>query len=516
MDAELMNQEVLCLFDIRQIQSFLFRVNNNDAVQGADAIVKHVLTDALNWAVERIDPPLTADQYDLNCEIMEGRIPWFLDDHIQIQIIDSVAGNAMVLFRTGALCQKVIHKVSRYLLEKCYCLDVATAAVRKTESLADDLTAIYGKMDIIKTDYPSSHPLMSLPVTQVEKNTGEPAVEMLPESGAVSKMSLIKSGASRGTSHFTDIVPCIGPGGKMYRAIMHLDGNNMGIIIGKLLQRAETYEDSIHMRRQMDYNIDNGFASLITRTMEWVRKNCFDSPVSEEEFSRYIYIVGQGGDDLNIIASPKLIIPFVEHFIEILPEFYIWKDDTVKTQMTVCAGIAFVGVDTPYLVGHRIAEECCDIAKQTAKYEENLIDGMAGNWIDFDFVLNDNQQSLEWKRDHDEVTAEGIRLTVRPYSFDDQQKDSPRYYHIFRDRVGKLEGLNLSKNMMDFLDDSYHMGRIEYEGLISMLTKEGYPLMESLGEPLVRMDRNHYAAWYDMLLLRHFIGKIHHSTEGVE
>ena len=111
-----MDREVLCIMDIRQIQTYLFRVNSQEAVKGGDLLVKHILADALAWAVKEVDPPLTGDQVDLSSEASDEPIPWFADPAIQVQMIDAVAGNAMLLFRTGALCQKVMHKVSRYVL----------------------------------------------------------------------------------------------------------------------------------------------------------------------------------------------------------------------------------------------------------------------------------------------------------------------------------------------------------------------------------------------------------------
>ena len=146
MDSGLLSREVLCIMDIRQIQTYLFHVNSQEAVKGGDRMVKRILEDALAWAVGQIDPPLAANQVDLTNRPTDEPIPWFRDPHIQVQMINSVAGNATLLFRTGDLCQKVLHKVSRYVLEQSYGLDFAAAAVAKKESLSDDINSLYDRL----------------------------------------------------------------------------------------------------------------------------------------------------------------------------------------------------------------------------------------------------------------------------------------------------------------------------------------------------------------------------------
>ncbi len=325
MDRELLDREVLCIIDIRQIQTYLFHVNSQEAVKGGDIMVKRILEDALAWATEHIDPPLDASQVDLSKKPTDGPIPWFADPRIQIQNIDSVAGNAMLLFRTGALCQKVLRKVSRYVLEHSYGLDFAASAVAKTDSLPDDIKNLYNRLDEIKTDFPSSHPLPPLPGVLVEPNTGEPAVQILEDGTPASRSELLRRQVSQSGISITDIHTGPGPGGRICRAVMHLDGNNMGISIGKVLSTAQDYETGIRMRRKIDYNIRDGFTALVDDGRDWLRKHCFPEGISDAEFEHYFHITDLGGDDLNVIAQPNLILPFVERFMEILPNYYMRK-----------------------------------------------------------------------------------------------------------------------------------------------------------------------------------------------
>ena len=513
MDKELLDREVLCIVDIRKIQTYLFHVNSQEAVKGGDVLVKNVLTDALAWAVEHIDPPLRASQVDLSNEPTDGPIPWFADPEIQVQNIDSVAGNAMILFRTGELCQKILHKISRYVLEHSYCLDFAASAVEKTESLADDINRLYDRLGQAKTDFPTAHPLHALPAVLVEPNTGEPAVQIREDGTPVSRSELIRSGLSQDRTSLADIHTGIGPDGRVCRAVMHLDGNNIGIGVGKVLSTARDYENGIRMRRQLDYNIRDGFEALVADGKNWLRKRYFPAGISDEEFSHYFHVVDLGGDDLNVIAQPKLILPFVERFMEMLPNCYIWKDEKLDARFTVCAGIAFVSPETAYLAGQDIAEECCANAKKVAKTRENLVDGLAGNWLDFDVQIEREQQSLEWKRGHTGITREGTRLMLRPYSFDEKQAGGPADYRLMKARAKALNRMNLPSDALSLLEKTCSMGTEDFDALIRMLEKSGYPLREELGEPWIRRGGERYAAWYDLTMISPFFREFDAQAE---
>ena len=504
MEREMLDREVLCIMDIRQIQTYIFRVNSQEAVRGGENMVKRILTDALAWAVEQIDPPLPADRVDLSNRPTEGPIPWFADPCIQVQMINAVAGNALLLFRTGELCRKVLHKVSRYVLEHSYGLDFAAAAVEKTHSLENDINRLYDRLDRCKTDFPTSHPLPPLPAVLVEPNTGEPAVMIREDGTPVSRSEMIRRKGVLGELSLADIHTGIGPDGRACRAVMHLDGNNMGIMIGKILSTARDYETGIRMRRIIDFNIRDGFKTLVQDSVDWLRQRCFPNGISDEEFNRFFYIVDLGGDDLNVMAQPNLILPFVERFMQLLPNYYIWKDEQIQAGITVCAGIAFVSPETGYLPGYDVAEACCANAKKTAKKKENLIDGLAGNWIDFDVQLGPDPQSLEWKRGHMGVTREGIRLMIRPYSFDEKQAGTPRDYRLLKARAKALNDMNISERGIQLLERACSMGAVDFDALVQTFEKSGCQLTGQLGDPWIRIGKMRCNAWYDIVMISPF------------
>ena len=116
MDSHLMDKEVLCILDTRQIQRFMFRANSYVDTCGGSDLILHILGDAIRFALHHIDTPLREGEYDLANEA-DAPLPYFEDTNVRFQQIINTSGNAIFLARTGALAQKIIRKISRYYLE---------------------------------------------------------------------------------------------------------------------------------------------------------------------------------------------------------------------------------------------------------------------------------------------------------------------------------------------------------------------------------------------------------------
>ena len=176
MDRELMDKEVLCILDTRQIQRYIFRSNSMFETVGASNLLTHILQDALLYSLNHIDPPVPEEEYDLSLD-ENARIPYFVDPRVQFQLMTCTAGNAMFIARTGALAQKIMRKVSRYYLDHGRMLDVAAAAVERTDDLDQDLSRMYRKLDAVKASSETLAPAGTLPVCMRERRTGEPVLD---------------------------------------------------------------------------------------------------------------------------------------------------------------------------------------------------------------------------------------------------------------------------------------------------------------------------------------------------
>ena len=74
MDKELMDREVLCILDTRQIQRYMFQSNTMLDTVGASDLMIHILDDAILNALRTVNPPVPEDQYDFSLD-PEGDSP---------------------------------------------------------------------------------------------------------------------------------------------------------------------------------------------------------------------------------------------------------------------------------------------------------------------------------------------------------------------------------------------------------------------------------------------------------
>ncbi len=510
MEKELMDKEVLCILDTRQIQRYMFRSNTFlDTIGGSD-LMTHVLQDAIRDAMVHIDTPLKEEEYALSLEPSADAIPYFTSPKVQFQLIICAAGNALCLVRTGALCQKIIRRISRYYLEQGYSLNLTATATEKTDHLGHDIFCLYKKLNNIKADSDISDPLGTLPVIMREKRTGEPVVAFDKENGDyVSRSSVIRREEAKKRKvqfDLKDIRTTKASDGKSYFAYIHADGNNLGITIGRILQMTPDYVEGIVTRRQINRNIEKAYAAIMEKTEADLKAYYLEKGGEEKEFPYEFQVIHRAGDDINLVCNASLAFPFLDFFYQNLAGTTIWEKDGERIPLYVCAGISFVTADSTFHAAYGLAEECCKSAKTAAKEEQNLLDGLAGNWIDFQICDNPNVQELDMLRSRSYRTAEGIDLMLRPYSRDEVDREKDFYYGKLIERIGNLKTLKLPKQQMTVLRQSYLMGRLEVGQWIRKMKERGIDLTAALGVPTYTdTKRQIHAVWFDAVELMDFV-----------
>ncbi|MBQ9599634.1 MAG: hypothetical protein IJR33_07515, partial [Clostridia bacterium] len=411
-----MDKEVLCALTTRQIQHYVFFNNSFVDTCGGNLLIRHILKDGIRFALSHIDTPLQPEEYDLSNN-PDAPIPYFEDKNIKVQQILCSAGKALLIVRTGTLAQKIIRKVSRYYLDHAYSLNMVAAVVEKTNHMGNDVLRLYQKLDKIKATAHTLEPMDALPVTMREKKTGMPVIIFDQERGDyISRASQLRRLESRhhgDTTKLTEIPATEHRDKKKYWTVMHLDGNNFGVTINRILQGTFGYEEGIRARRQINFQIESGYKRLIIRTMTDLENFYVANIGRAEDFPREFQLVHQGGDDLNYMGSVRLILPFLDFFYKNLEGEFIWNTPQLKIPFYISAGLAFVTTDYDFHSAYQLAEECCRSAKTEAKKSHNLRNGLAGNWIDYQISKNPHAQRLSLLRDKGYTTNAGIRLGLR-------------------------------------------------------------------------------------------------------
>lgn len=511
MDSHLMEKEVLCILDTRQIQRFMFRSNAYVDTLGGSDLMTHILEDGMRFALQSVEPPLRKEEYDLSLD-PDAPIPYFENDEVLFQLMICAAGNAMFLARTGRLAQKLIRKISRYYLDHAYSLNLAAAAVAKTEDLGRDIFELYKKLNNVKASAILSDPLGALPVVLREARTGQPVIGRDQSRGDyISRASLIRrrEAVKRGeVVSLKELRATRGADGKDYRAVLHVDGNNLGITIGRILQQTPDYQKGIRTRRRLNGNIANQYKGIMEKTVAQLRAYYGELGRDDPDFAHEFQIIHNNGDDINCMCNAELAFPFMDFFFGNLKDASIGEVDGQRIPLYCCGGICFMTEESDFHTAFTMAEKCCESAKKTAKLEKNLRNGLAGNWIDFQICDSAYYQELDLLREKSFVTDANVNLALRPYCLDEAARDCEYAYGRFRERVRALHRLKREYGMRRVirLGEGYSLERIVYMEQLHRLKEKGIDLEALLGAPFYRDDnKNTFATWYDALTVMPFI-----------
>ena len=157
-------------------------------------------------------------------------------------------------------------------------------------------------------------------------------------------------------------------------AVVHADGNNMGLA----LQKLGDYAKDIH--GQSYINVLREFSQLLDLSTKNAANRAYLETVRKIELKPHDTIpfrpIVIGGDDLTIVCRGDIALHFTKLFLE------YFQDETkanfksiaenvsfLKDGLTACAGIAYIKESYPFHYGYHLAETLCGEAKKVAKDE---------------------------------------------------------------------------------------------------------------------------------------------------
>lgn len=268
-------------------------------------------------------------------------------------------GNAYVLFRTGAICEKVNHFLGKYVLDKTYSLNLSVAVVAMTESYKDDYASINNEMRRIKSYMPLTQPVGALPFMMSDSITGYP-ITHIEKGEKYCTESYLKREAfyhlpeREDEKIFDNMVTQKGDNSIL--AVCHIDGNSMGVRIINTMKDKRLYKDAIPAMRKLSVEIAETFDSAYN-SMESFMSELSSKVKINSKYKLYRKII-TAGDDITFVCNAKLAIPAVKYFLQNLGMEY-----------SACGGIAFFNSHFPFSDAYQVAEACCDSAKKRAKLD---------------------------------------------------------------------------------------------------------------------------------------------------
>lgn len=463
MKKELKEKEVFAMYDVRGIQSYIFKTNKVKEIIGGSIIIDNLIIDGLKEYAKSKDSNL----YLTNWENDSPDAFIKEDSKVEMQVMFVGGGNAYVLFRKGEICEKVNRYLGRYVLDKTYSLNLAIAVVEKTESYKNDYSAINLEMRRIKACMPSVAPVGAFPFMNADSITGYPISEYNGEY--LCRESFLKTTASKkdenGIKILDDLVPKKGDNSTL--ALVHMDGNSLGKRIMKVMSGVEKYPEAIKIMRNLSSGIDKAFNEAFNEMVDKMNK------IINKPWHRKIVLAG---DDITFICNGKMALNAVECF---LMELNKQNADFIGDGeiLTACAGISYCNSHFPFSDAYKTAEACLDNAKDRAKESEHSINNLVGNFVDFQLCSNVNSKNLDDYREKHYMVG-GESFIARPYYIDVDNdkglniKNKDYSLKLFKDLSEKLD--NLPRNISKEIRNIIPLGDNEIEKEINFLSSRAY------------------------------------------
>lgn len=333
-----------------------------------------------------------------------------------IEVLDKAGGNAFVVFQSMELYREISRAMAKYILEQTYSLKLCYACVECTENFMEDYNKLNQALGTLKSSMPEVTHMGAFPICRQDHVTGFPfstKTELTRESEL--KQRILSERMPDAEVHDIDsYVRQKGEDSKI--AVIHIDGNNMGNRISQILAGA-TYETAQDVFASI--RVRNAFHE-VCEEMEQVVEEYRKANGAEDK--PLIYAIIQAGDDITYITQANIALSFTKLFLEKVSKKYMLKGSTNDRYLiSACAGIAICHSHFPFIDAYDLAENLCASAKKRAKTDEYRgtefdNERYIGNWIDFELCehIRDVDVSENRKR-YGTVGGDSKELLLRPY-----------------------------------------------------------------------------------------------------
>lgn len=392
------NGYVLCMYDIRGKQEFIYRSSKLKEIVGASLIIRDLFEDYLydaakicrnkeeykdKDAIFRYDP--NKEELDkFSFEKFEERMNG--DQYIG-EIVYDGGGNFLMLYKNEEAMKKTTEIFTKKILKEIGTLKVVATYIgniREDNYHSDDTKdpgdyeRLYQKHRFRESTALYTQPYGSLPIVQTSPVSSMPMTYMYdhaPKDISASEKSYFKCstetnaklkkyweeakdhGDEMGETILDNIVAET-KGEDSMLAIFYIDGNAMGAKVQACLHGKKNYDDCVNLLREFSKKIQKTF--IDDRKKDMLDKKHYRSRI----------LIG-AGDEMTIICKADESYETIKEYLSKIPSPY-----------SSCAGAAIFHSHTPFSDAYRIAEQCCeDTCKNYMKDNELTL----ANLMDFEY-----------------------------------------------------------------------------------------------------------------------------------
>jgi hypothetical protein len=226
--------------------------------------------------------------------------------------------------------------------------------------------------------------------------------------------------------------------GKRYLAIVHLDGNTMGLKIAHFIESLTSQGLDIYSSLAQMRDLSKWINHVYQDALRSMVDEVFPNQGAEIPFRPIIC----DGDDITFITTSEKALDCIDAFTKALGKGEA-PDETLpkKSELKIGIGIAFTPLKFPFSTAYRIAEELCGNAKRAAL--SRLGEDEQVSSVDFHVCSGELLTDIDtFRKKNYQYTQDGqsYSLVLRPYHFDIAEGDTNELFSY----------ASLRQNLKDF------------------------------------------------------------------
>ena len=499
MTRQSMTQPILAQYTVRSKQEYIFRSNRLQEIVGASAMISQSF-DLLFSCAERLG---IKTERGGGAFRMEETLRKFREGELDMVDLFVGGGNDTVLFRDRDVCRRVNEAFTFAVLKDRPGMIPMYAGVpiQPDEGGAynyrEDYAALVRAAEAEKKRMVPGRGRYAVPFARTDRTNFQPQSIRVNIGG--SEMWLSDEACAKRTFSRRDDVRFLDElvtqrGEESLLAIVHADGNNMGVKIQHKLGGATDYDVCVTAMRQFTANISNVFTkagrdALERRGAELAeleRKK--ERPKLDDSAFQVRWIVSDG-DDATFICNAALAKELTDAYLRGVSE-YRTEDDSEEVYSS-CAGICIFHSHYPFARAYALAEQACDSAKAPVHKTAAARGSAPGApieqaWLDFHYIHSGVGGDLDELR---ELHQTGRRM-ARPWFVCGQStKESGAKSVEKLDRLARiLVGHKVSRSNIKTLGAIYEedpaQGQLEWERICYHNRQQGAGLLQEEAESL--------------------------------
>ena len=399
---------VLCMYDIRGKQEFIYKSSKLKEIVGASLIIRDLFKDYLYDAAKVYRDCINEEfkgsdavfRYDPN----EDKLKKFSFKEFEErmngnqyigEIVYDGGGNFLMLYKSEEAMKKTTEIFTKKILKEIGTLRVVATYIgnirednyhRDDSKNPGDYERLYQRHRFCESTALCTQPYGSLPIVQTSPVSSMPLTYMYdyaPKDISASGKSYFKCstetnaklkkyweevkdhGDEMGETILDNIVAET-KGEDSMLAIFYIDGNAMGAKVQACLQGKKNYDDCVNLLREFSKKIQKTF--IDDRKKDMLKED--EKQSSDKKHFRSRILIG-AGDEMTIICRADESYEIIKEYLSKIPSPY-----------SSCAGAAIFHSHTPFADAYRIAEQCCEDTCKNYMKENGLT---LANLMDFEY-----------------------------------------------------------------------------------------------------------------------------------